>query len=137
MIQLYFLSILCNGLSGYVLFAGNEGDSVEKSMRFSLNNPTFHLALGILSAVTGVLKLLSPTVDKIPILGDLIPAAAGVMAGLLLIFGIYRHDYAVTSEATGALDRLGANLLRFRKFVGLALIAVAVIHFLFPQALFL
>jgi len=137
MIQLYFLSILCNGLSGYILFAGEESDSVEKSMRFSLNNPTFHLVLGILSAVTGVLKLLSPTMDGIPLIGDLIPAAAGVMAGLLLIFGIYRHDYAVTSEATGALDRLGANLLRFRKFVGLALIAVAVIHFLFPQALFL
>ena len=137
MIQLYFLSILCNGLSGYVLFAGDEDAAVDNSLRFSINSPTFHLVLGILSAVTGILKLLSPTMEGIPLLGDLIPAAAGVMAGLLLIFGIYRRDVAASSEAQGSLDRLGASLLRFRKFVGLGLLVVAVVHFLFPQALFL
>ena len=55
MIQLYFLSILCNGLSGYILFAGNENEVMEKQ-RFA---PIFLLVLGIMSAVTGILKLLS------------------------------------------------------------------------------
>jgi hypothetical protein len=138
MIQLYFLSILCNGLSGYILFTGNENVPAEKGMRFSLNNPTFHLVLGILSAVTGVLKLLSPTIDGIPILGDLIPAAAGITAGLILIFGMYRQDVSAPAEsAGGTLERLGTKLMRFKKTIGLALIAVAVLHFLFPGALFL
>ena len=138
MIQLYFLSILCNGLSGYILFAGNEGETVEKDFRFSINNPTFHLILGILSAVTGVLKLLSPTMEGIPLLGDLVPAAAGVTAGLLMVFGIYRRETSLTSpESSGSLDRLGTSLLRFRKSVGLGLLASAIVHFLFPQALFL
>ena len=140
MIQLYFLSILCNGLSGYILFAGNEDGAVEKGLRSPINNPTFHLVLGILSAVTGVLKLLSPTMDGIPILGDLVPAAAGVTAGLLMIFGIYRRDTSSdtdTIESSGTFDRLGANLLRFRKSVGLGLMACALVHFLFPKALFL
>jgi len=141
MIQLYFLSILCNGLSGYILFAGNGGeeseDSINKSIRFSLNTPTFHLVLGILCAVTGVLKLLSPTMDGILLLGDLLPSAAGIIAGILLIFGIYRQDISAAPENPGALDRFGISLLRFRRAIGLGLIIVAFLHFLFPQALFL
>jgi hypothetical protein len=136
MLQLYFLSILCNGLAGYILFSANEGDEVEKSSSLSLNNPTFHLVLGILSAVTGVLKLLSPLNHKMLLLGDLLPAAAGVTAGLLLIFGIYRQD-TPADESMGTLDRLGSNLLRFRKAVGLILFGTALLHFLFPEALFL
>jgi hypothetical protein len=136
--QLYFLSILCNGLSGYILFSDTDEVSVEKGVRFSIQNPTFHLVLGIISTVTGILKLLSPSMDGIPLLGDLIPSAAGVTAGLLLIFGIYRHDISSTSTiTTGTLDRLGTNLLRFRKSVGIGLLGVALLHFLFPQALFL
>lgn len=136
--QLYVLSILCNGLSGYILFAGNESGTVEKGFQFPVNNPVFYLVLGILSAVTGFLKLLSPNMEGIPILGDLVPAVAGVTAGLLLIFGIYRHDISSSKEeASGSLDRIGVNLLRFRKFVGLVLLACAFIHFLYPQALFL
>jgi len=149
MIQLYFLSILCNGLSGYILLTGNQGgesdsssdesvvDSIDKSIRFSLNSPTFHLVLGILCVVTGVLKLLSPTMDGILLLGDLIPSAAGIVSGILLIFGIYRQDISAAPENPGALDRLGISLLRFRKVVGFGLIVVAFLHFLFPQALFL
>jgi len=135
MIQLYFLSIICNGLSGYILFAGDEDVSLERSSKFSLGNPVFHLVLGIISAVTGVLKLLSPTMDGIPILGDLLPVAAGITSGLLLIFGIYRQETSSVVE-TGTLDRLGTSLLRFRKSVGIGLIATALLHFLFPQALF-
>jgi hypothetical protein len=143
MIQLYFLSILCNGLCGYILFAGdkNEGeetvDSIGESIRFSLNTPTFHLVLGILCAVTGILKLLSPTMDDFLILGDLVPSAAGVIAGILLIFGIYRQDISAAPENPGTLDRFGVSLLRFRKTIGFGLIIVACLHFLFPKALFL
>ncbi|MDR2942651.1 MAG: hypothetical protein LBV17_08700 [Treponema sp.] len=143
MIQLYFLSILCNGLGGYILFARNndEGeetaDTIEKNVPFSLNTPTFHLVLGILCAVTGILKLLSPTLDGILILGDLIPSATGIIAGILLIFGIYRQDISAAPENPSVLDRLGVSLLRFRRAVGFGLIVVAFLHFLFPQALFI
>jgi hypothetical protein len=128
-------------LSGYVLFAGNEddasADTIEKSVRFSLNTPTFHLVLGILCAVTGILKLLSPTLDGILLLGDLVPSAAGIIAGILFIFGIYRQDISAAPENPGVLDRLGISLLRFRRPIGFCLILVAFLHFLFPQALFL
>jgi hypothetical protein len=74
--------------------------------------------------------------DGILILGDLVPAAAGIIAGIMLIFGIYRQNNA-GSGSTGELDRLGVNLLAFRRPIGLGLIAAAILHFLFPHALFL
>ena len=136
MVQLYFLSILCNGLSGYILFAGNDGDSYEKDSKSVFNNPTFHLVLGILSAVTGLLKLLSPM--YIPVVGDLIPAAAGLTAGLILIFGMYRQNSSDNiSGYEGSLNQAGANLLKFRKSIGIAFMVIALAHFLFPMALFL
>ena len=128
MIQLYFLSIVCNGLSGYSLFAGNEGEAAEKSRFF---NPTTCLVLGILSAVVGFLKILSPSADNLLILGDLLPAAGGIIAGFLLIFGIYRQDSFSTSQAHGTLSGLGVSLLQFRKVIGLGLMVIALLHFLF------
>ena len=135
MIQLYFLSILCNGVAGYVLFAGSEEASEERNLRLSINNPTFILILGILSAVVGLLKLLSPV--RIPILGDLVPALAGLIAGFILVFGIYRLNTPVDSEAQRNLNEVSTNLLRLRKTIGLGLMVVALLHFLFPDALFL
>jgi len=137
MIQLYFLSILCNGLSGYLLFAGNENEN-EPAEKSRLSYHTYHLVLGILSAVVGFLKLLSPNADNILIFGDLLPALGGIAAGFLLIFGIYRHDsLAISQVQTSSLDSFGLSLLRFRKSIGLGLFAIALLHFLFPQTLFL
>jgi len=138
MIQLYFLSILCNGLAGYVLFTGSDTEAGERT-NFSISNPMFYLVLGIISAVVGVLKILSPfpKMDYSPgviFLGDLLPASAGIVAALMLIFGIYRHD---SSSKAGELERIGVNLLAFRKPIGVGLLAVALTHFLFGQLLFL
>jgi len=129
MIQLYFLSILCNSISGYILLSENENiNKIEP-----LNNPTFQLTLGILAIVTGVLKLLSPM--RFPILGDLIPAAGGVVAGFMIIFGISRQDKP--SPSPNSLETLCTSLLRFRKPLGLGLLAASILHFLLPEALFL
>jgi hypothetical protein len=137
MIQLYFLSILCNGIAGYLLFSGNIGENDKPQI--PLNNPTFHLVLGILSAVTGILKLLSPLTlnnsgNSVLIFGDLIPAAACIVSGLIFIFGIYRGG---ASETAGELDRIGTNLLVFKKPLGLGLMAAAFVHFVFGEILFL
>jgi hypothetical protein len=143
MIQLYFLSILCNGLSGYILFSGGgeENETIENSagiLRFSIHNPTFQFALGILSAITGVLKLLSPIENRIPILGDFVPALAGIAGGFILIFSHYRRNVSSSSLVEESkLDRAGESLLRYRKTLGIGLLGVALLHFLFPQAFFL
>ena len=127
------MSILCNGLCGFLLFTGLEGENIEISEKFSLRNPTFHLILGILCAVTGVLKLLLP-VEGFIILGDLIPALACLACAVVFIFGIFRQHSLSDTGVHGTLDRLGQTLLYFRKTLGIVLMAVALLHFLFPQA---
>jgi hypothetical protein len=134
MIQFYFLSILLNGVTGYILsFGGDEPElPVESGRRFSLNNNTFRLVLGILLAVTGLLKLLSPT--DIPIIGDLLPALLGLAAGFVLVFGYYRERATVDSEKAARFEE---SIRRYKKWLGFALLGSAALHFLFPQALFL
>jgi hypothetical protein len=136
MVQFYFLSILLNGLSGYILSFGRDEPegSIENSLRFSLNNSTFRLILGILTTVTGLLKLLSPTEGDIPIIGDLLPALLGLAAGFILFFGYYRDRTTVESEKVSRFDE---TLNRYKKWLGFIMIASSVLHFLFPRALFL
>jgi hypothetical protein len=136
MIQFYFLSILLNGLAGYILaFGGDEPEaSIEAGVKPSLNNGTFRLILGILAVVTGVLKLLSPTEGDIPVVGDLIPALLGLGAGCILLFGYYRERSTLESEN---MNRAAEAVGRHEKWIGFVLLGSAALHFLFPKALFL
>jgi len=118
-------------VAGYVLFTYTDDITREKP-KFSINNPTFYLVLGIISGVTGILKLLSPLESRAIIFGDLIPAAGGIIAGIILIFGIYRQDISKTG-----LEKLAANLLVLRKSIGIGLIIIAIVHFMFGELFFL
>ena len=134
---------MLNGITGFWFIFGEVGgsDSVEKSMKFSFFGSGFRLILGILAAVIGILKLFLPYKDVtsgsgIPILGDFIPALAGIVGGFILLFGFYReHNTGYDKE--NDLDRIGDAFLRYKKIAGFVLVAVAVLHFLFPSALFL
>ena len=140
MVQLYFLSIICNGFAAYILFARDDWESepLEAGMKFSLQNEIVRLVLGIFTAIIGFLKLLLPYTDTkgIPILGDFLPALAGLAAGFVLVFGYYREHVKVIDQE-GKLDRIGDGFLRWKKSLGFALMLVSLMHFLFPQALFL
>jgi len=139
MIQLYLLSIILNGLIGFLLILGDtiEDSSPGKGFKFFLSSWGFRLVLGILAAITGVLKLLSPINNTTPILGDLLPALAGLAAGFTLIFGFYREYSAKSGGTEGTLDRIGDTFLQNKKTVGISLLVISVLHFLFPTALFL
>jgi len=137
MVQLYFLSIVFNGLAGFLfVFADlGGGDSAENTTKFSFIGSGFRLVIGILAAVLGLLKLLSPMAG-IPILGDLLPAIAGIAAGFILIFGFYR-ERSPSVDSEESINRFGEVALHYKKAVGIALLAAALLHFLFPSALFL
>jgi len=136
MLQLYFLSILCNGIIGYLFVYGDayESESGEDGLRSSAFGGGFRLIIGIVSIITGFLKLLLPV--RVPILGDLLPAAMGVIAGFMLLYGFY-SDNGSRNGGTGKLDRIGSVLLQHRKPIGFVCMVVAALHFLVPRALFL
>ncbi|MDR1059440.1 MAG: hypothetical protein LBL43_07805 [Treponema sp.] len=132
MIQLYFLSIFLNAIAGFVLVSG-DGD-MEIRTGLSFNNETLRLVLGILSMIVGVLKLLSATEGDIPVLGDLIPALTGFIAGFILIYVYYREHSTLEPEKTAAVT---AVLLDHKKIIGFIAMIVGALHFLFPKVLLL
>jgi hypothetical protein len=138
MVQLYLLSIVLNGFIGFLLVFGDiiEGGSTSNGFKLFLLSWGFRLVLGILAAITGVLKFLSPIMNKTPILGDMLPALAGITAGFILIFGFYRENSA-KNTSDGLLDRIGDTFLHYKRAVGVLLLVIAALHFLFPTALFL
>ena len=142
MVQLYFLAIVFNGLAGFLFVFGDlgGGDSAENNAKFSFVGSGFRLIIGILAAIIGILKLLLPMGEAgkvgLPILGDLLPAIMGLAAGFMLIFGFYRERSShVNSEEK--INRFGEIALHYKKAVGIALLVSALLHFLFPSALFL
>ena len=142
MVQIYFLSIVFNGLTGFLfVFADlSGGDSAQNNAKFSSISSGFRLIMGILAAVTGILKLLLPMGEAgktgLPLLGDLLPALASLVAGFMLIFGFYR-ERSVQVDSEEKINHLGEIALHYKKAVGIALLGIALLHFLFPPALFL
>ena len=135
--QLYLLCIVFNGLTGFLLMMGELGETstIESSIKFSPFGSGFRLILGILTTLTGMLKLLSP-MEKPPILGDFFPALGGIAAGFILIFSFYR-EHSTKVDKDGKLDRIGDFLLQYKKVVGISLLVISGLHFLFPQAFLL
>lgn len=161
MAQFYFLSILLNIIAGLILVYGNAlsknagsdsdglsevadgfgaegevaGHAAPSPVTFaSLDNKIFRLVVGVLSVFVGLMKLLSVFRNDIPIVGDLFPALAGMVAGASLLFDYY------SSQAVGAADLpapLQVVLVDSKKYLGIACIVVAVLHFVFPQVVLL
>ena len=92
---------------------------------------TFQLVVGILSALTALMKLLSPIQYDVAIVGDLIPSLAGA-AVLLLDWYQEKSDVEITlPESIQGIYEGG------RKYLGIFCIIAAVLHFIFPLVLFL
>ncbi|MDR1430354.1 MAG: hypothetical protein LBI85_08705 [Spirochaetaceae bacterium] len=135
MLQFYVLSILANALAGFILFTcSDDGDASETGFRFSPENRTFRLVLGIVSALTGVLKILSVISGDVPVIGDLIPALAGIASGFALIFKYYRQGSSLPSERS---EKIEALITVNQRWVGVVAMASAALHFLFPTVLLL
>jgi len=137
MLQFYFLSIVMNALAGYILINGDkdgQGPLVFKS-GFSLKDETFMLVVGIVSTLIGLMKILSVVEGDVPVIGDLFPALTGFLAGFILIFEYYRSRTSLeNSDSVEKVDRL---LIANKKVIGMAALAAAVLHFLFPRVLLL
>ena len=136
MLQFYFLSIFFNALTGFLIVSGDSDGIPEFGKKFfSAKDETFRLVAGILAAVTGFLKILSPIEGDIPVIGDIVPALAGFLSGFVLVFEYYRVRSTVNlPEQTEKIDRI---LLRNKKILGVAAIVTAALHFIFPKALLL
>jgi hypothetical protein len=135
MLQFYFLSILCNAAAGFILFRNEEYPvSDDPKFKFSIYNDSFRLGVGIITCLTAVLKILSVVPGDMFIIGDIIPALTGIIAGFILVFQYYRNHSDLESEKS---EKLESFFETNRKWIGIAAMIAAVLHFLFPSVMLL
>ena len=135
MLQFYFLSILLNFFGGAILAAA----FLEKRLslfggleEFMNERGNLNLGVGIAALLVGILKFLSVVEGDMKVLGDLLPALAGIMVGLALLTSYYRNRTDVQTES-------GFNIFleKYQVVIGLSSMAVAALHFFIPRVLFL
>jgi hypothetical protein len=137
MLQFYFLSILLNAVTGLVLMFADRDDIdafPESKVPAIARDETFRLVLGILTGVTGFFKLLTAVRGDVPIIGDLVPALAGLAGGFTLLYEFYKSRSTVDDDS---LPPFMQKLVVSKRYVGVACLMAAAFHFLFPTVLFL
>ncbi|NLK45531.1 MAG: hypothetical protein GX297_02630 [Treponema sp.] len=134
MVQFYLLSVLCNFAAGYIFVFGSEpNNSVKNSSnlneRIEFTNKRYVLILGLLTVITGFCKLITPIYDNIIIIGDFIPAVAGIVSGFCLLLDYYNDSTTVPVSLPKKLDLI---FTKSRRYVGIVVMIISIIHFLFP-----
>lgn len=137
MYQLYFLSIIINLAVGIVLartLIAGKFPALGNFLETIGEASPFRLAGGIAAAAVGILKLLLVTAGDVLIIGDLVPALAGIIAGIILLSEYFREK---TIGLPAWLTHVADFLIAGKPVWGIAAVAAAVLHFFFNQALFL
>jgi hypothetical protein len=138
MLQLYYLSITCNALAGYLLLRQDSDGGTDVFNAFSTGTPAGaklrNIIAGIVCFIVGVLKLLSSVLGTTPVVGDLFPALSGVVCGFILCLNYYS---AVNEDVAARHPDLFNFITKHKKIFGSAAVISAVLHFMFPTALFL
>ena len=124
MLQFYFLSIFFNLLTGFVLL-NSQKNIIELPV---LNERVFRIILGAVTAITGIIKLFVVINSRAVIVADFLPAVAGMAGGFTLF---------IQNEDINMAPWLKNIFVANKLIVGIACMAVALLHFVFPGALFL
>ncbi len=156
--QFYFLSIVVNLLAGVILAGDYLATRLPwmKSLLPEISSRSSGVTIGAITAGVGVLKLfVLADAQQIVLVGDLLPALAGIALGGVLTavaLNAKEGDAADGAErpvhttregsshvvvADGAAEKAVRLAAGCRTSAGLAGIAVAVLHFLFPLSVIL
>ena len=136
MVQFYLLSVLMNTIAGYSLLSFETESKGTKAdgLREFFKDSTIRLVMGILCFITGFFKLLTVMRGDIPVVGDLLPSLAGMIAGFTMLLEFYRGNSKVTTDT---LEKLDSIFITNRRMIGIVSMIVGLAHFLFPSVLFL
>ena len=140
MIQFYFLSVILNILCGYALASKHSESSTSpilQGARLIIADKGLRLSLAVLSLATGVLKLLFALRGDIPIIGDFLPATAGIIVGAALLLELSDDAHLPFMHRGTIGAQIEKVLVSYKVPIGYAGIIAGIVHFLFPMVLFL
>jgi hypothetical protein len=119
-------------LSGFVLASDDlKGEGASQGF---FKNSSFRLCLGVATVIVGIIKFLSVVPGDYPVVGDIAPALGGLFSGAVLLYEFYRAHATIPSKTA---DSISGFIGVHKKVIGGIAIGSAVLHFLFPSALFL
>lgn len=133
MLQIYLLVVIVDALMGIIIVLEKFG---EDSFKAFLRGNTFTLTVTILSCVIAVASLVAPYgkgISAIPLLGDLLPTLITLAGYFVFLTRYIRQNYPEKIENNNFFSTVETS----EYYVGIACLAIAVIHFLFPAVLFL
>ena len=149
MLQMYFLSIILNVLAGLILLskkpvevtteAPEKKRNLIEDMNKSLSennffqNKSFALVIAILALLTGIIKLFCVAKGGIIILGDLLPALAGITAGFAILLNYYLSTATVATNLPAIIKTIFVDNI---SWVGIIACAIALLHFIMPGVIF-
>jgi hypothetical protein len=137
MYQVYLLSIVTLILASVTLGFDQLNERLHVGSFFSsavFQSQGFVFGLGVVTFLVGFFQLLSVHPDDTIILGNLVPAAAGMVLGGSLMLAYYKEKTTVESSLVDRLDRIFLQNASNLAYLGLL---VAVLHFFFHRVLFL
>jgi hypothetical protein len=137
MVQFYALSVFLNLLVGLYLATENSSESTPADkegllsrLREMLDEKGSKFSLGLAALIVGLFKILTPTSGDIPVVGDLLPAAAGLTTGSILLLDFFRSSSDLESPA---VDKLDKEVLVHKRYFGMAAALIGFLHFLMPS----
>ena len=134
MMQFYLLAVVLCAICGYLFTFANSKNLVliENTENVQINK-TFSLVIGLLCLLTGVIKLISP-VRGVPIFGDFLPALALFFASICNLIDFYQ----ATTTVELVLPKIFETILQEnRRYGGIIILIIAILHFLLPGVLFI
>ena len=139
MIQFYLLSVMLNVLSGYALAARRDESpsAIVRGARLVIADKGLRMALAVLSIAVGVLKLFFALRGDIPVIGDFLPATAGIVVGSALFLDVSDEERLPFMKQGSLAAVVEKFLVSYKISIGYAGMLAGLIHFLFPMVLFL
>ena len=99
-----------------------------------MNDSLFRMVVGILALMVGVLKIASPIQNDAPVVGDLVPALANIVAAAALLLEFYANKLSTGITLPFFLQGM---FVTGRRYLGVFCIIAGVMHFIFPRIMFL
>lgn len=123
-----------NSIDGDTPLPDSETDERLRPFLSFLNDSTFRLVLGAVSMLVGFIKLFYSVRNDIAVLGDLLPALAGLCGGSCLLFDYFdaRSEFGLSIP-----EPLENVIVGGRRYIGLFCIVAGLLHFIFPKVILL
>lgn len=137
MYQVYLLSVVTLILGSVSLGFPELNERLRVGSLFreeTFTSAGFRFGLGVVTFLVGFFRFL--TIDPVDtiIIGNIVPAAAGMIIGAALVLAYYREKSTVESPLS---DRLDGLLLKNAAPISYLGLLIAAIHFFFHAVLFL